>query len=107
MVIKRMTFDQRAFSRDRGWFAVWPDVADGDVSTMAFKAAWNRNIRPILNIVGGDTSEGYDSHDEEIDYAISELTLTRTVRISNAGVMELYANATRGRDDALRTGLQP
>lgn len=80
-VINRMTLDLRAFSRTDSWFvAARAAVArgSGDPTTTG-----NSNGSHLLLSDGKDvkgSSNDSDGGDDEVDYMVSELTLTRTLR---------------------------
>ena len=93
-VINRMTLDLRAFSRTGGWFAA--------ARTTAVPGSGERTATDNNNGVyfyhtdarTGDKCDGDDCNDD-VDYVVSELTLTRTLRAEDGFDMDIELGSTQ------------
>ena len=80
-VINRMTLDLRAFSRTGGWFvAARATAAHGsdDPTNTSIRNGDHLLFSNEKDIKGNSANS--DGGDDEVDYVVSELTLTRTLR---------------------------
>lgn len=78
-----MTLDLRASSRTGGWFAAGQTITtpgSGDPSTISTEVSARNLFRQLGPRAGPDDFCEGDNAADRVDYFVSELTLTRTLR---------------------------